>query len=175
MKFFALVALVGATSAAEYYHYPMNQYVAISESEGSSSSSSSASDEEDLALEDFHPGLDGSTVYERAIPARFSADSDDLFMRSMLTKYAMEGAKKKKEGGGPNGVFYMTKAIARAAATEVLGTHKGLTGAAAESYLKTYFDKAWGHFDVNRTGSVSVYRMAEFMRFLCSDQYMSLG
>ena len=117
MKFFALVALVGATSAAEYYHYPMNQYVAISESEGSSSSSSSASDEEDLALEDFHPGLDGSTVYERAIPARFSADSDDLFMRSMLTKYAMEGAKKKKEGGGPNGVFYMTKAIARAAAT----------------------------------------------------------
>ena len=69
----------------------------------------------------------------------------------------------------------MTKATARAAAVEILGTHKGLTGANAEAYLATYWNKAWGHFDVNQTGSIAVYRSAELMRFLCSDQYMSLG
>ena len=167
MKYFAILALVGAVSAAEYQP---RTYVAVS-----SSSSSSASDEEDLALEDFHPGLDGSNVYERVIPARFSADSDDLFMRSMITKYAMEGAYDKEEGGGPNGVFYMTKAITKAAASEVLATHKGLKGAALSAYLAAYFDKAWSHFDVNQTGQIAVYRSAEFMRFLASDQYMSLG
>ena len=171
MKYFALLALVGAASAAEYYQYPVRSYVALSESEGSSSSSDSASDEEEVALEDFHPGA----AYDRVIPARFSADSDDIFMRSMLKKYAMEGAKKKEEGGGPNGVFYMTKAITKAAAKEVLATHKGLKGAALEAYLSAYFDKAWSHFDVNQTGAIAVYRTAEFMRFLASDQYMSLG
>ena len=170
MKYFALLALIGAASAAEYSYYP-RQYVAVSESEGSSSSSSSASDEEDVALEDFHPG----SAYDRVIPARFTADSDDLFMRSMLKTYAMEGQAKKEDGGGPTGVFYMTKAITRKAAEEVLATHKGLKGDALKKYLDTYFDKAWGHFDVNQTGSISVYRTAEFMRFLASDQRMSLG
>ena len=171
MKYIALLALIGAASASSVQYYP-RQYVAVSESEGSSSSSSdSASDEQDIALEDFHPGA----AYDRVIPARFTADSDDIFMRSMLKNYAMEGAKKKEEGGGPNGVFYMTKDITRAAAREVLATHKKLKGAALDKYLNTYFDKAWGHFDVNRTGAISVYRTAEFMRFLASDQYMSLG
>ena len=69
----------------------------------------------------------------------------------------------------------MNEATARAAASEVLGTHKGLKGAALSSYLDTYFAKAWAHFDVNRTGAVEVIKMPQFMRFLASDQYMSLG
>ena len=174
MKFFALIALIGATSAVEYTNtLDRSTLVGISESESSASSSESASDNEDLALDvaDFHPG----SQYERSIPARFSADSDDIFMRSMLFKYAMEGQAKKKDGGGPTGVFYMTKEITKVAAKEVLATHKQLTGAALESYLAAYFNKAWSHFDVNQTGAISVYRTAEFMRFLASDQYMSLG
>ena len=171
MKYAAILALVAAASAAEYHQYPVRQYVALRESESEGSSSSSASDEEDLALEDYNPG----SQYDRVIPARFSADSDDIFMRSMLKKYALEKEKTKKEGGGPTGVFYMTKEITKAAAKEVLATHKKLTGEALESYLAAYFDKAWGHFDVNQTGAISVYRTAEFMRFLASDQYMSLG
>ena len=35
--------------------------------------------------------------------------------------------------------------------------------------------KAWGHFDVNRINEVEVQKMPQFMRFLASDQRMSLG
>ena len=172
MKFFAALALVGAISAK--HHYPVN-FVELSES---SSSSTSASDEENVAIGDFLPGQGAG--YERVIPARFDQPTEDhpqvdIFMRSMLNKYAIEGAKDKEDGGGPNGTFFMPKAVARAAAVEVLGTHKGLTGANADAYLNTYWNKAWGHFDVNQVGSIAALRMAEFMRFLASDQYMSLG
>ena len=114
--------------------------------------------------------LDGS--YSRVVPARYSGDSDDLFMRSMISSYALEGANGD---GAPDGTFWMNEAVARAAASEVLATHKGLKGAALDSYLGTYFAKAWSHFDVNKTGMVEVYKMPQFMRFLASDQYMSLG
>ena len=110
--------------------------------------------------------------YVRTPTGRFSADSDDIFMRSMIMQYAVEG---KTFSGEPNGVFWMNYNTTKAAASEVLATHKGLTGAALESYLKTYFDKAWGHFDVNRTGEIEVIKLPQFMRFLASDQYMQLG
>ena len=156
---------------------PMRSHAQV-EGSSSSSSSSSSSDDEDVQVGDFGPSAGAG--YERVIPARFDQPTEthpqvDIFMRSMLNQYAIEGAKDKEDGGGPNGDFFMPKATARAAAVEVLGTHKGLTGANADAYLNTYWDKAWGHFDVNQTGSIAVYRMAELMRFLCSDQYMSLG
>jgi len=115
--------------------------------------------------------------YERKIPDRFSADTDDLFMRSMVTTYALEGktCDDKGKNCAPNGSFWMSEATTRAAATEVIGTHKGLTGDAAAKYLDTFFAKAWGHFDVNRTGYVEVIKMPQLMRFLCSDQWMQLG
>ena len=155
---------------------PMRSHAQVEGS--SSSSSSSSSDDEDVQVGDFGPSAGAG--YERVIPARFDQPTEthpsvDIFMRSMLNNYAIEGAKDKEDGGGPNGTFFMPKATARAAAVEVLGTHKGLTGANADAYLNTYWDKAWGHFDVNQTGSIAVYSMAELMRFLCSDQYMSLG
>ena len=90
----------------------------------------------------------------------------------MLQNYSVEVADKD---GVPTGVFIMDKPAARAAATEILATHKKMEPAAISSYLNTYFDKAWSHFDVNQTGSIASYRTAELMRFLCSDQYMSLG
>ena len=113
--------------------------------------------------------LDGA--YERKVNARFAEDTDDIFMRSMQETYANE---KKNYDGSPSGNFIMTEAAARAASSEVLETHKGLTGGAKEAYLGTYFAKAWRHFDVNQGGSIEVIKMPQFMRFLCSDQYMSL-
>merc|ERR1711937_682594 len=111
-----------------------------------------------------------------------SSDADDIFMRSMITKYAQEERTDTetlddgtKIGGEPTGKFWMTQATTLAAAKEVLATHKGLKGEMLDAYLKTYFDKAWAHFDVNETGSVEVIKMPQFMRFLASDQYMSLG
>jgi hypothetical protein len=197
MKYFAIAALVGLISAKDTTKVwelrsvlqhrdeavlqknfgdastgransrpPMRSHLMTNQE--SSSSSSSSSEDEDLQLNDFRPGA----PYDRVIPARFSADTDDLFMRSMLKNYAVEVADKD---GVPTGVFIMDKPAARAAAVEILGTHKKMNAAAIEAYLNTYFEKAWGHFDVNKTGSIAVYRSAELMRFLCSDQYMSLG
>merc|ERR1711957_1045667 len=138
-----------------------------------SDSGSSDDESDDETNVQFVPGDSGrASGYTRAIPERFSSDSDDLFIRSMISSYATEGENKD---GSSDGVFTMTDAQAKAAATEVLATHKGLTGAAGEAYLATYFAKAWGHFDVNKTGEIAVVRTPEFMRFLCSDQYMSLG
>ena len=147
------------------------------------SEESSSSTEENVMLrgepvdhsgERFTVAMDGMVDggYTRATTPRFSADSDDIFMRSMIEQYAVEG---KTFGGEPNGVFWMNYNTTKAAASEVLATHKGLTGGALKSYLDTYFDKAWGHFDVNRTGEVEVIKMPQFMRFLASDQYMQLG
>ena len=53
----------------------------------------------------------------------------------------------------------MNEATSRAAASEVLNTHKGLSGAALSSYLDTYFARTWAHFDVNRTGTIEVIKM----------------
>ena len=122
----------------------------------------------------YQPGQSGKLgggVYNRVIPTRFSADSDDIFMRSVLESYAQEGATKD---GTPTGVFTLTESSAKALAQEVLATHKNIKGAAQTKYLDTYWKKAWGHFDVNRTGSIPYLYSAGLMRFLMSDQYISL-
>merc|ERR1712070_868450 len=196
MRSFAILALLGLVSATEVER---NQYISnrmyranVALANDSESSSESESDE-DVGVSNqimfrpedegkAYPGDVGRDGYKRElrIPKHFSADSDDLFMRSMITKYAVEGETEedKKAGikaGDPTGVFTMDETAMKAAAYEVLDTHKGITGSAADQYLATYFAKAWGHFDVNKSGSIPVVRTPEFMRFLCSDQNMSLG
>ena len=150
MKFASIVAIVGVASAV------------------------SLRDEPDHSGEVFSPGMHdmlGGGSYERVTPARFAADSDDIFMRSMINQYANE---HKNKDGSPNGKFTVTESGARAAASEVLATHKGMTGAALTTYMNTYFAKAWGHFDVNRVGNIEVIKMPQLMRFLASDQQMYL-
>ena len=68
----------------------------------------------------------------------------------------------------------MTEAQTKAAAAEVLGSHKGLDGPAKAEYLKTYFPRTWAHFDVNKAGMIGVESMPQFMRFLASDQTLNL-
>ena len=114
--------------------------------------------------------------YERVTTARFSADTDDIFMRSMIENYALEEKTKEDKatgykGGEPTGKFWMDELAAKAAASEVLCTHKAICGGDLTAYLGTYFQKAWGHFDVNRTGYIEVIKMPQFIRFLASDQY----
>ena len=140
----------------------------------SDSSSDSDSDDDFIQTTDYLPGQSGANGlnYERQIPARFSGDSDDIFMRSVFNNYASE--KADKDTGKPLGVFYITEASARALAEEVLSTHKNIRGAALQNYLNTYWSKAWGHFDVNRTGSIPPLYAPQLMRFLMSDQYISL-
>ena len=92
-------------------------------------------------------------------------------MRSMIEQYALEG---KNKDGSPNGQFWMDEAATRAAAGEVLSTHRQLNGVAKETYLKTYFPRTWAHFDVNKTGKVEAIKMPQLIRFLASDQQMAL-
>lgn len=155
-------------------------YQSAIEISSSSSSSSSSSDDESnvqLAGDFFVPGDSGTIgakAYERVIPARFASDDDDIFMRSMIKNYAVEAKTPKTAtdpGGAPTGKFWMTKSGAYAAAQEVLATHKKLTGEKLQKYLDTYFNKAWGHFDVNQVGRIEVIKMPMFIRFLASDQY----
>ena len=173
MKYFAVLALVGV-----FARQPVPGVTFVEMSSSSSSESASNSDDENVALKDYIPGAGAG--YERVIPPRFADHTEqfgqvDIFQRSMLENYATEGEKDKEDGGGPTGHFFLTKSQAKAAAKEALATNKGLSGEALSAYLATYFDKAWGHFDVNQTGAIDSIRMAEFMRFLASDQYMSLG
>ena len=59
----------------------------------------------------------GDGGYQRVITPRFAADDDDIFMRSMIQQYALEG---KNKDGSPNGQFWMDEANTYAAASEVL-------------------------------------------------------
>merc|ERR1711907_552977 len=59
--------------------------------------------------------------YERVVTANFAADADDIFMRSMITKYAVEARTDTetlddgtKIGGEPTGKFWMTQSTALA-------------------------------------------------------------
>jgi hypothetical protein len=52
----------------------------------------------------------GGKEYERVVPARYTADSDDIFMRSVIKNYALEGkikAEKEDEEDKPSGKFYL--------------------------------------------------------------------
>jgi len=125
-------------------------------------------------------GPDGK--YERKITSNFANDNDDIFMRSMITKYAHEQRTPIEEledgskiGGEPTGAFMMAKKDMFRASKEVMGTHKGLKGADLDSYLDTYFERCWSNFDVNGDGVLAVIKSPMFMRFLASDQGMNLG
>merc|ERR1719243_241415 len=121
--------------------------------------------------------------YNRIIPQHFTTGDDDIFMRSMYKKYAIEEKecehdeddKPIKDKCKPTGKYFLNQSGAMAAAQEVLATHKGLSGDALKTYLDTYFPKAWGHFDVNKGGLIEIMKAPQFMRFLASDQRMGLG
>ena len=168
------------------------------ESDSESSDSESESDEEHAAV-----GLSAEKVidknpiwnawesvkdgaadghYERIVTPNFSTDTDDLFMRSMITNYAHEQRTSIEElddgtriGGEPTGSFWMGYKDMQRAAKEVLSSHAGLSGAALSDYMDTYFDRAWENFDVNGEGAIEVIKTPQFMRFLASDQTMQLG
>ena len=112
---------------------------------------SGGDDEEDHSKEFFEASQDGQhfgkLTYVRVPPAYFTDEGDDIFMKSMIMTYALEG---KNKDGTPNHHFWMTKDQAKSAASEVLDNNKKLTNSA--SYLAEYFEKTWAHFDVNQAG-----------------------
>ena len=67
---------------------------------------------------------------------------------------------------------WLSKNGAEALSREVLNSHKGMKGQELDNYMKKYFNKAWGHFDVNKIGKIEALKADNFLRFLASDQYM---
>ena len=132
-------------------------------------------DEEDHSDEFFEAYQDGQhfgkQTYHRVAPTLFSGDGDDIFMRSMIMQYALEG---KNKDGTPNHKFFMNEAQTKAAAAEVLANNKKMPEGERDAYLQKYFAKTWAHFDVNGSGMVEVQVMPQFMRFIASDQQLQL-
>lgn len=68
----------------------------------------------------------GSGYYEREVPELYnSTDKDDLLMRSIIEKYAIEG---KGDDGNPTGHFYLTKTDLEPLIDEVMQNNMGMTG-----------------------------------------------
>ena len=114
---------------------------------------------------------DGGTGYKRALPARFTGDgaNDDLFMKSILTKWALEG---KNKDGSPNGKFFMDQAGCTTVAKEVFTNNLGWKAAEIDAHLKTYFERAWKHFDVWLVGRINAEETPQFLRFLAGVPYI---
>ena len=181
----ALAALLGLASISETQAITVftvrGDAALVQKDDDSDSSSDEGSlvqlgDEEEVdhSGEYFLPGqheMLGGGGYERVVPARFATDADDIFMRSMIEQYALE---QKNKDGTPSGKFWMDEAGTRAASREVLETNCKVSGKARDDWMSAYFEKAWNHFDVNRTGKVEVIKMPQFMRFLCSNQELYL-
>merc|ERR1719326_1597048 len=155
MKYTALLALLGLAAGKRLHHHHHHHHGHdLAQTQGD-------------VFYPFEKGMLGGTPYERVIPKHFEADSDDLFMRSVYKNYALEGKTDPKDDSEPKptGKFTLDETQAKALATEVLGTHKGLTGANLKNYMDTYWAKAWGHFDVNKSGSIEAIRAPQLMRF----------
>ncbi len=64
-------------------------------------------------------------IIKKKIPKHFSKDSDDLLMRSLISKYAVEG----RVNGKPNGQFYLQKKAVADASYEIVNNLLGYKGA----------------------------------------------
>jgi hypothetical protein len=52
--------------------------------------------------------------------------------------------------------------------------HRELAGGELAAILETYYSRTWAHYDVIKTGLISVETLPMIMRFLASDQLLNL-
>ena len=122
---------------------------------------------------DEFPGTEeGAPEYTREMPVHFDDKHlDDMFMNSMISKYAMEGRNKD---GSKNGKFYLDHDSGYQAAEEIVHTHLGLSGEALKNYLISYYDEAWEYYDVNRENKIEADRMSTLFRYLCKNAALNI-
>ena len=117
-------------------------------------------------------GFGGYRTYMRDIPDRFETESDDTLMRSLYENYATEGADGSQL---PNGHYWVTKKNAEAVSREVIGTHLGIKGEAADAYIAETFEPLYAKYDVNEEGFLDIDRMPAFLRSICGNAEACLG
>merc|ERR1711990_537134 len=110
MKYFVIAALLGLTAA-----FKENNFVQRLEKVKDVTVIQMEESDSDSDDDNTHVGLAADGKYERVVPPHFSADSDDLFMRSMIRTYAHEKRTPIEElddgtkiGGEPTGSFRMS-------------------------------------------------------------------
>ena len=101
--------------------------------------------------------------YSRVIPENFSnLNDDDMFMNSMIGKYAIE---KRGADTMPNGQYYLDETQARKAAEEVARTHLKLDGDELTRYMEANFWDTWRYYDTAKDGKIDAEMMPTFMRY----------
>jgi len=133
-------------------------------------------EEVDHSSEYFTAEFDGVTPlggeqYNRVIPDQFGEESEEKFMRSIYTKFALE---QKTAAGKPSGVFKMDKNGTKSVATQVMSRVKNLQGKDLDGFVGQYFNRTWDHFDVNQAGKLDTLDMTAFMKYMASDQGIDL-
>lgn len=137
MKSIAILALVGATSAVKLEAH----YGGIA-----------TKWDEDRPHPGFPAGWDDFSgtehlgSYSREIPSQFDVEGagGDQFMWSMYANYARE---LTSDTGKKTGVFVFKPQDALPPCYEILKTHLGLDGKAAQDYIDSNFQAAFDHFD----------------------------
>lgn len=104
MKQFAIAALLSFTSAVkvteEYRPNPVQSPWAAKAKPGPPATAITGA---------YNPKDKFASFYTRTVPERFTKESDDRLMNSLISNYAVEG----KSNGAPNGKFFLTKKGAR--------------------------------------------------------------
>ena len=110
-------------------------------------------------FEHFIPTFEGAGAqngYKREIPNKYTEMRDDRLMNSLIKTYALES---KDDNGKSTGNFFFDKAAAEAVSSEVVHTHRDLSGNQLKGFLDEHFETTWEHFDVNNDNLVEVERM----------------
>lgn len=118
-------------------------------------------------------GVEHLGAYSRKLPEQFDVEGQggDQFMWSMYDNYAREATT---DDGKPTGKFIFKPMDARAPCYEILKTHMGLTGKAADDYMDKNFDATFDHFDTANQGFIEAERMSSFFRYFTGNMQIPL-
>lgn len=89
----------------------------------------------------------------------------------MYDQYAREATT---DDGKPTGKFIFKPQDALPCAYEILKTHLGLTGKAADDYIAQNFDATFQHFDTASNGFIEAERMPGFFRYFTGNMQIAL-
>jgi hypothetical protein len=164
MKSLSILALIGATSAVQL----KANYDGIA-----------TKWDEDRPHPGFPAGWDDFSgtehlgAYERTIPTQFDVEGagGDQFTWSMYANYARE---KTTDTGKKTGEFIFKPQDAAPPCLEILKTHLGLTGKAADDYMDANFQAAFDHFDTASLGYIELDRMSTFFRYFTGNMQIPL-
>jgi len=117
----------------------------------------------------YEVGEHGTPEYARITPDNFANTDDDLFMRSLINTYSVEGNNDNE----PNAKFYLRRDGAFKVGQEIVGTHFGWTGEKRDQYVTSRLSELWGNYDVNGEGFIEVARGPPLFRTLLGEVEIS--